>query len=449
MMVPETFLLAIARNHGVSDSELAVLFPVLEGQTASQVAEGSSIRPEAARKRLGEVYKKFKIPGAGPGKLAKLQRILVDAFRAQDPSAEQVPASTSPKNPAALGTVPPNIDQFQDFRLSTTSFDDCLTSALSLILGARGAGKTVIAAQVFTDQGHLARKFNIRLWRSLSRGTRLLSELVHSLTGKSSPATSAQRIDILMEQLRKESCLLVLDGWDALFQEGAIAGSYQPWAEGELGDFLHRVATESHKSSVIVTSTEPPQGLSHVPGVYQHQVPPWAQTAVAELLRDVGAEGKEEEAQEIARYYRGNPLMIRMVGRAIAEVFGGSVSHFLAQPSRLIGGVRELMVSSIERVSTEEKKALEMMVAQKMPVPIGRIDLGELGVEVLQSLVRRSLIEPTRSSSGEPCFNMPRIVQDAVVLGSPALKAECNSARLLIKSHRADQKDLEASDVLS
>ena len=80
-MVPDDFLLYITKQHGVSNTELEVLSAALKGEAMSSISNRLGIRPEAARKRLGEVYKKFKIGGAGPGKLAKLQQILVSQYQ--------------------------------------------------------------------------------------------------------------------------------------------------------------------------------------------------------------------------------------------------------------------------------------------------------------------------------------------------------------------------------
>jgi DNA-binding CsgD family transcriptional regulator len=65
-LIPQDFLKYIAKEHSVSNTELDVLSAALNGEPMNAIATRLGIRPEAARKRLGEVYKKFHIAGAGP-----------------------------------------------------------------------------------------------------------------------------------------------------------------------------------------------------------------------------------------------------------------------------------------------------------------------------------------------------------------------------------------------
>ena len=77
-MISQELLLRIAKDHGVTTGELEVLEAIIiSGETISDVAIRLKLQPEAVRKRLGEVYRKFGIIGKGPGKLAKLQQLLM------------------------------------------------------------------------------------------------------------------------------------------------------------------------------------------------------------------------------------------------------------------------------------------------------------------------------------------------------------------------------------
>jgi DNA-binding NarL/FixJ family response regulator len=67
-VIPQDFLKAVATEYSVSDSELEVLSHSLAGETITMIATNLEIRPEAVRKRLGEVYKNFILPVRGLGK---------------------------------------------------------------------------------------------------------------------------------------------------------------------------------------------------------------------------------------------------------------------------------------------------------------------------------------------------------------------------------------------
>ncbi len=87
----EEFLTKVAKDNRVSDGELAALKLALDQQKSKDIAKYLNISEAAARKRLGEVYKKFHIKGNGPGKLASLKQQLVDSstgllYKAETPS---------------------------------------------------------------------------------------------------------------------------------------------------------------------------------------------------------------------------------------------------------------------------------------------------------------------------------------------------------------------------
>ncbi|MGB3295557.1 MAG: NB-ARC domain-containing protein [Phormidesmis sp.] len=74
--IPEDLLIPIAKANRVSDKELEALKLALKKNGSEHIAAQLGISKAAARKRLGEVYRKFEIEGSGPGKLASLKKKL-------------------------------------------------------------------------------------------------------------------------------------------------------------------------------------------------------------------------------------------------------------------------------------------------------------------------------------------------------------------------------------
>ncbi len=70
-------LAAVAEDYKISPAEHQALLLVLSGRSIDDIAQMLNLKPVTVRKRLGEVYQKFGIYGAGPGKLAKLQHMLL------------------------------------------------------------------------------------------------------------------------------------------------------------------------------------------------------------------------------------------------------------------------------------------------------------------------------------------------------------------------------------
>ncbi len=74
----------LASDEGLSEADLQVLHLALTGKTPTEIKELLGAQSEnAVQKKLARIYAKFRIPGAGPGKLAKLQTILMDRIQAR------------------------------------------------------------------------------------------------------------------------------------------------------------------------------------------------------------------------------------------------------------------------------------------------------------------------------------------------------------------------------
>jgi hypothetical protein len=82
-MLSEKFLKNIFKQNNLSDAEAEVVFLALKNKSIEIISTELRISANAVRKRLGEVYDKFDISGRGPGKLAKLQQMLVSLYEAQ------------------------------------------------------------------------------------------------------------------------------------------------------------------------------------------------------------------------------------------------------------------------------------------------------------------------------------------------------------------------------
>ncbi|MEM6450028.1 MAG: NB-ARC domain-containing protein [Cyanobacteria bacterium P01_D01_bin.105] len=115
------FLRQAAKAKHVSAGELKALEIALKKNGSQDVASELGITNAAVRKRLGEVYKKFEIPGKGPGKLTSLKALLQSqaneyATKPASHSAELPPRrgythGESLKSLSGLTTAPDNSEQ--------------------------------------------------------------------------------------------------------------------------------------------------------------------------------------------------------------------------------------------------------------------------------------------------------------------------------------------------
>ena len=183
IVIPLEFLKALATEFGISEIELEVLSLAIEGESMAVIATKLNTSSEAVRKRLSEVYKKFRITGAGPGKLARLQQILVSLYQENQilphlspnvelDNREEVNANSrqdwgeAPESSAFYGRTE-EIATLEQWIVK----DRC---RLVAILGMGGIGKTSLVVKLAKQvQG----EFKYVIWRSLRRAIPLNSLL--------------------------------------------------------------------------------------------------------------------------------------------------------------------------------------------------------------------------------------------------------------------------------
>ena len=79
----EEILKDLVAEEALSDTEVSIVALLLEGKTLTEIKTLLSLKSEnAVQKRLSQIYAKFRLTGAGPGKLDKLQKILKSRFQA-------------------------------------------------------------------------------------------------------------------------------------------------------------------------------------------------------------------------------------------------------------------------------------------------------------------------------------------------------------------------------
>ena len=130
------------------------------------------------------------------------------------------------------------------------------------ILGMGGIGKSALAV---TLMHRVADQFDAVIWRSLRDAPPcepLLDELLRILAGE--PLTIVldsleRRLTLLFEYLRTRRVLLVLDNLESVMEEAEGSGRMLPGYEG-YGRLLRRAAETKHKSCVLLTSREKPNG---------------------------------------------------------------------------------------------------------------------------------------------------------------------------------------------
>ena len=182
--LPREYVKTAAVARGISAAELEALELALDGYSTTEISRQLKLSAIAVRKRLGEVYRKFEIPGSGPGKLATLKHQLTLEFQA---TAQTTPLIESDRTPSKIdwGEAPhitelfgrnQELDKLQKWMIGDRT-------RLVAILGMGKIGKTALAVKL-VQQIHF--DFDVVIWRSLRSAPpleELLADLIQTLSG--------------------------------------------------------------------------------------------------------------------------------------------------------------------------------------------------------------------------------------------------------------------------
>jgi len=274
------------------------------------------------------------------------------------------------------------------------------------VLGMGGIGKSTLAV---TLMHLLAPHFEVVLWRSLRDAPTcetLLEDCLQVLTPQpllDVPATLERRIGLLLEYLRSQQVLLVLDNLEMVLTEGEGTGRMRAGYEG-YAQLLHRVAETEHQSCLLLTSREKPRDFVAMEGsrtpVRSLRLDGLNVVACEQLLEEKEVVGLPQDRERLIELYAGNPLALKIVAETIVELFGSEIAPFLEQGEVVFGSVRELLGEQFARLSAVEQIVLLWLAILREPVSIEEL-LSALATplsrtqvfEAVEALRRRSLIE--------------------------------------------------------
>ncbi len=276
---------------------------------------------------------------------------------------------------------------------------------LVAVLGMGGIGKTALATQAASG---VQEQFSVVIWRSLRNAPpliELLSQCIQVLSSRNEyelPQTIVQRMAMLMEHLRGQRCLLVLDNFETVLQ-GERPGHYLPGYEG-YGELLRQIAEGRHQSCLVLTSREKPRELIPLASASG----PVRTLGVASLpagdsralLQDRGLRGSDQEWVALSERYSGNPLALQIVSETIHELFAGDIAQFLRQDTILFGGINDLLAQQFMRLTPLEQEVMFWLAVEREPVTLEELcgDIvpqprEQLVLGALHALRHRSLVE--------------------------------------------------------
>lgn len=294
---------------------------------------------------------------------------------------------------------------------------------LLTITGMSGTGKSAIARNLIPQ---IQTQFDRIIWRSLGTSPPLettlknIIQFICARTDINFPANTDALLSILIETLRENRCLIILDDVQQILSSGKLAGNYKPGYEN-YGTLFKLIGEIPHNSCLILNSWEPPSDIltftDDNSAVCLLQLTGLG-AAATEILRQKGLLD-EEYWPELIELYQGNPLWLKLVAQTINNLFNGRVSQYLSyQPVFLSDELTPILQQHYQRLSEIEKQAISQLSNEIEPVSFTQFmakfqgSQGEL-FKAIQSLDRRVMIEKL-SCETETVFTIPPVLKQYV-----------------------------------
>jgi hypothetical protein len=294
---------------------------------------------------------------------------------------------------------------------------------LLTITGMTGTGKSAIARNLIPQ---IQTQFDRIIWRSLRTSPPLettLKNLIQFLSDRTDINFSTHidaQLSILIETLRDNRCLIVLDDVQQILSSGQLAGHYKPGYEN-YGTLFNLIGKLPHNSCLILNSWEPPSDIlaftDDNSAVCLLQLTGLGEAAT-EILTEKGLLD-EEQWPELINLYQGNPLWLKLVAQTINNLFSGRVSQYLSyQPVFLGDELTPIFQQHYQRLSEIEKQAIALISNENEPVSFTQFMAKCQGSQVelfkaIQSLDRRGMIEKL-SCETETVFTIPPVLKQYV-----------------------------------
>ncbi|NJM72099.1 MAG: NACHT domain-containing protein [Scytonema sp. RU_4_4] len=289
---------------------------------------------------------------------------------------------------------------------------------LVAILGAGGIGKTSLVIRSIQEiVNELPDKFDYVIWRSVEGVmpiSILLQELIEFLSNQHTTDLCNnvdENILLLIQYLRIERCLVILDNFNSVLGEGEYSGSYLEGYDA-YGKLIRQVSELSHQSCLVLTSREQPreiQSLESLP-VHSLKLQGLSQAAGQKFLTSISSlSASDNDWYKIINHYAGNPLALKIVVAGIRDFVSSNVTKFLENLSEgryPFRDIDDLLKRQFERISNLEQEVMYWLAISRQPVSDGELRAKLLSFESNQNLVltlenlqRRFLIEVTQTGN--------------------------------------------------
>ena len=298
--------------------------------------------------------------------------------RARSPTEPQNPQPTSKQLHIDLGDAP-EIFTFFDRTSELSTLENWITqehTRLIALLGISGIGKTTLSLSLID---RIKTQFDYLIYRSLRFSPTLDATLTNLLQiffqQLEIPQNIETKIAQILDYLRKNRCLIVLDDVQMLLGSGQLAGQYKTGYE-DYQLFFKLIAEVCHQSCLILNSWEKPRELARL-SKDNHPVRCFLLGSLGVAAKKILNSQKlsdEETWSTLIDIYQGNPLWLEFTATLIQELFGGRVSEFLQCEMPILDeGLQSQLSQPFGRLTAAELAVMVHLANQPEPVAVSQI----------------------------------------------------------------------------
>ena len=253
-------------------------------------------------------------------------------------------------------------------------------SRLIGIFGMRGSGKTwlikggVGKTDLSTTLPYKIKKeFDYIIWRRLLTAPpieQILSDFIKFLSDQKEvelPDNLDKQISLLIELLRRNRCLLILDNFESILKGGEKLIKYQKDHDG-YETLINTISTTDHQSCLIITSREKPHNIEENDFVKIHNLIGLNNKAGKKIFSKIGYfSGTDEAWEKLIDFYSGNPLSLEIVSRYIKEAFNGNINEFIRDRPTIIE-IEDLITWHFDRLDEPKKEIMYWLAINRDPI---------------------------------------------------------------------------------
>ncbi|MBD2616556.1 ATP-binding protein [Nostoc punctiforme FACHB-252] len=348
----------------------------------------------------------------------------------------------------------PDISRFYGRTQELSSLKELISNQRCIsLIGIAGIGKSALVAKLLEEvSGRKQPTFDTLIWKTITH-VPLLQDLVAELIeltqscdpDLSLPEYTQALISVLIKRLQSRRCLLVLDGFDFLFQKSNFQQRL------EYGVFFHRLIEEEHKGCILLTGRAWPDELDNIITaklpLHILKIQGLDIDAAIQLLSTKGLSDKEK-CNQLIQTYRGNPSELEAVANRINHFFAGNAKLFFENPTTLVSSNFEVMLNQLfgESLSSTQRQILiyiaERIVGNQQFISFTKLLSGikeksqegvstlEL-IKALEKLERQSLIESIKDPvTKEISFTLQPVIKKYIKTDPQGLVHTSDNSKL-------------------